>query len=84
MLDACRTPDAGCWILDARYWLANNSTRMNMTHWLGIIGVGGGGVAFVGLALQARKQGKKWGVMFSGGVLMLLLVALSLLFGFSL
>lgn len=58
--------------------------RMNVMQWLGIIGVGGGGVAFIGLGLQLRKQGKKWGVMFSGGIVMLLLVILSLLFGFSL
>jgi hypothetical protein len=56
----------------------------DVMHWLGIMGVGGVGVAFVGLALLLRKQGKKWGVMFFGGIVMLLLLALSLLFGFSL
>ena len=61
--------------------MADDSTDMNLMDWMGIIGVGGGGVAFVGLALQARHQGKKWGGMFSGGLLMLLLVVVSLLFG---
>ena len=53
-------------------------------HWLGIIGVGGAGVGFTGLALLMRKQGKTWLVMFIGGIIMIVLTLLSLVFGFSL
>jgi len=52
---------------------------MNITHFA-IVGVG---ISFTGLGLILRKQKKNWLAFFIGGITMLVLVALSLIFGFS-
>jgi ABC-type proline/glycine betaine transport system permease subunit len=55
---------------------------MTITH----VAVIGAGISFTGLGLLMRRAGKKknWKAFLIGGITMLVLATLSLLFGFSL
>ena len=64
--------------------LAESRTHMNLMRFMGLFGLGGGGVFFLYTAFQLRKQGRRWILPFAGACIMIVLALVSLVTGISL